>query len=295
MSDIKIIKSVLEQYEKEDVLNYFGKWTEDIEKLNQKFNSADPFDHIVINNFLNEEYAEEIYKNFPEDYENWHRYMNPLEVKFTNDKINDLPESIKKLFYLLSTDKITELFRDITGITNLEYDEYLHGAGLHAHPRYGRLAMHLDYEKHPITGKQRRTNIILYLSKDWKSEWNGQTELWDKEMKECVKKSSVIFNTAIIFKTNEISWHGVPEKMMCPEDTYRKSFAYYYVSSLEAKASENKFGGVYDGYRHKASFIHRPFEKVDERYKKLCNIRPYRRIEKNDMDEIWQDWSCEKY
>ncbi len=40
--------------------------------------------------------------------------------------------------------------RELTGIENLEDDPTLHGAGLHMHPRNGRLMMHLDYEKHPI-------------------------------------------------------------------------------------------------------------------------------------------------
>jgi hypothetical protein len=53
------------------------------------------------------------------------------------------------------------------------------------------------------------------------------------DMTECVIKSPVVFNTAIIFKTNEISWHGVPEIIKCPENEYRKSIAYYYVSDLD--------------------------------------------------------------
>jgi hypothetical protein len=42
--------------------------------------------------------------------------------------------------------------------------------------------------------------------------------LWDEKMENCVVKSEIKFNTAIIFKTNEISWHGVPEVIMCPEN-----------------------------------------------------------------------------
>lgn len=41
--------------------------------------------------------------------------------------------------------------------------------------------------------KERRLNLILYLSKDWKEEWNEQTKLWDNNMTYCVKKSPVVF------------------------------------------------------------------------------------------------------
>jgi len=92
------------------------------------------------------------------------------------------------------------------------------------------LMMHLDYEKHPYTDRQRRLNIILYLSKDWSPEWNGATELWNKDMSKKVVQSDVVFNRAIIFQTNEESWHGLPEKIMCPKRILRKSLGFYYVS-----------------------------------------------------------------
>jgi len=186
-----------------------------------------------------------------------------------------------------------ETISKLTKIPNLECDEYLHGAGLHAHPRHGRLNMHLDYEKHLISGKYRRLNVILYMSKDWNNdEWNGQTELWDNDMQECVVKSPVIFNTAIIFKTNEISWHGVPEIIKCPENTYRKSIAYYYLSELidTKNNTYEKLGNDGSGYRTKATFVKRPNDIYDERMEKLYKIRPFRRIEKEDMEEIWPEW-----
>lgn len=275
---------------------YFGEWINDTKSLSMKYNSALPFEHIKIDNFLKEEYAEELFKHFPTDFENWHKYYNPLEVKYANDNINNMDKSIKDLFYLLSTDKLIKVFSEITGITDLEYDPYLHGAGLHAHPRHGRLNMHLDYEKHIILkNKQRRLNIILFLTKDWKEEWNGDNQLWDKDMKECIVKTYPKFNSALIFKTDELTWHGLPEKIMCPEGLYRKSLAYYYISPLVNKKNENKIGNDVSGYRTKATFIKRPTDPAYSQLDKLYNIRPYRRIKKEDMDEIWPEWTPELF
>ena len=109
--------------------------------------------------------------------------------------------------------------------------------------------MHLDYEKHPKSGKLRRINIILYMSKNWNKEWNGQTELWDKNMEECKAKSNVVFNTALIFKTNDISWHGLPEEIKFPEGIFRKTIAYYYVSDFNYEKKK---------YRNKATYTTRP-------------------------------------
>jgi Rps23 Pro-64 3,4-dihydroxylase Tpa1-like proline 4-hydroxylase len=289
----KINKSLLNNINpKNDSKKYFGEWINNIDKIKIKYNSALPFQHIKLDNFLKEEYAEEIYKNFPTDFENWHKYCNPLEVKYANDDINNMNEPIKKLFYLLSTNKLVETFSEITNIKDLDYDPYLHGAGLHAHPRYGRLNMHLDYEKHPkLENKQRRLNIILFLTKDWKEEWNGDNQLWDKDMKECMVKTYPKFNSAIIFKTDELSWHGLPEKIMCPEGVYRKSLAYYYISPLVNKKDENKIGNDGSGFRTKASFIKRPQDKYDKKIEQLYKIRPHRRIEPEDMDKICPDWT----
>ena len=191
--------------------NIFGDWIND-DTLYERFIRAKPFEHIIIDNFLRDDYVESVYKQYPTNLEEWWKYWNPIEVKYANDNINNMPDIIRNIFYALSTQKMIQKIAKITGIRNLEYDKFLHGAGLHCHPRYGRLHMHLDYEKHPISNKERRLNIILYLSKKWKSEWNGDTQLWDRDMSQCVKKCHIRFNRAIIFKTNDLSWHGLPEK-----------------------------------------------------------------------------------
>jgi Rps23 Pro-64 3,4-dihydroxylase Tpa1-like proline 4-hydroxylase len=275
--------------------SYFGDWINNTEMLKEQFSKADPFEHIIIPNFLNEEYAEQIFNTFPTDIHSgkWYEYYNPLEIKYANDDIKNMPRGIKKLFYLLSTKEITEKFAELSSINDLEHDTFLHGAGIHIHPRNGKLNMHLDYEKHPYLNKERRLNMILYMSKDWKEEWNGDTQLWDNKMEKCVVKSHVKFNTAIIFRTNEISWHGLPDLIKCPEDVLRKSIAYYYISPLVTDSTENKFGNDGSGYRTKATYIKRPEDPYDERIERLYKIRPKRLINQTDLEEIYPNWEEE--
>jgi len=122
------------------------------------------------------------------------------------------------------------------------------------------------------------------MSKDWKEEWNGETQLWDKDLTKCVVKSPVIFNTAIIFKTNEISWHGLPEEIKCPEGILRKTIAYYYVSPLVSKPNNTIIGNDGTGYRTKATFKKRPSDAEDDLKQKLYKIRPFRLITKEDLE-----------
>lgn len=272
----------------------FGDWVDDL-SLTEKFKNAEPFEHIVIDNFLKPEIAEQIHACFPEDFEKWWKYWNPLEVKYANDRISEMPGVIRNVFYAYSSKKMIDVIQRLSGIPDLEYDPYLHGAGLHAHPRNGRLNMHLDYEKHPHMAKERRLNIILYLNKEWKDEWNGETQLWNSDMTECVTKSHIRFNRAVIFRTNEISWHGLPEKVACPEGHYRKSLAYYYVSPLVTGSQKDKYGGNAEGYRTKAAYKKRPQDPEDSRMERLYQIRPYRRIEPQDLLDIWPEWNPEEH
>lgn len=283
---LKIENNYLEKISTNSSLKFFGNWTNDISFIKNKFLNSPPFEHVVINNFLEESYAEKISELFPKLDNNWHEYKNPIEVKYTFDNINSLPIELKNYFYYLSTPEMTSIIRNITDIDNLEPDEYLHGAGVHLHPRYGRLNIHLDYEKHPYSGKERRINIILFMSKDWDINWNGANELWNSDVSKCISKTDIKFNRAILFKTNDISWHGLPDKILCPENIFRKSLAYYYVSPLNSQKIEEE-------YRKKAKFVKRPEDPYDKNMQKLYEIRPYRRITKEDMDLLMPDWTIE--
>jgi len=281
MTNIKISQDKLDIINLLDnsILDYFGDWTKSVDILSSKFLNAEPFEHIIIDNFLDETYANTLHNCFPEKFDNWYKYENPIEVKYTYDHIEELEDPMNKYFYYLSSHKMIEVFRKLTNIQDITFDEYLHGAGLHCHPRYGRLNIHLDYEKHPITNKERRLNIILFLSKNWNAEWNGQNELWNKEATKCLVKTNVKFNRAIIFKTNDVSWHGLPTPILCPENEFRKTLAFYYVSPLQS---------IKTLYRNKANYI--ASDEQDTNIKKLCKIREDRRLTENDIKMYCPGW-----
>jgi Rps23 Pro-64 3,4-dihydroxylase Tpa1-like proline 4-hydroxylase len=71
---------------------------------------------------------------------------------------------------------------ELTGIENLISDELLMGGGLHKITTGGKLSNPCkDYKVHPVKKLYRRVNLLIYLNKDWKQEWGGNLELWDKE------------------------------------------------------------------------------------------------------------------
>jgi len=77
-------------------------------------------------------------------------------------------------------------------------------------------------------------NLIVYLNEGWHQQWGGSIELWDRQMKHCAAKYPPLLNQALIFNTDENSFHGFPEPLACPENASRKSLAlYYYTASKE--------------------------------------------------------------
>ena len=293
MECVKISDKDILELEDNDI---FGNWTNNISEISSKFQKAKPFNHIVIKNFLKDEIATKVFDNFPSNYDDWHKYYNPLEVKYACDDINNMNENIRNVFLALSSKNSLAIFSELSGIKDLQYDPCLHGAGLHAHPRYGRLNIHLDYEKHPILkNKERRLNIILFMNKEWKKEWNGDNQLWDENLKQPIIRTYPKFNSAIIFQTNNKSWHGLPEKILCPSEVYRKSLAYYYISDLVSKPDFDKVGNDGSGHRLKATYVQHPHYPKNDKFEQFIKIRPKRRIEKEDIEKIMPEWNAKDF
>jgi len=264
-----------------------NSWIENIDEYKKNFLNGKPFENVVINNFFNDDIANKLLNNFPlpsEDNKNWNYYRNPIEHKYSLNNFEEYPE-IKKIFEYMQTDEFISIIRQITGIDDLEADPYLHGAGLHAYPKNGKLDIHLDYNIHPITQKERRVNLIIYLNNDWKPEYGGYLKLYDTNFNETTEINEISMpNTAVLFKTCDISYHGLPEPIKCPDGTFRKSIAIYYVSKPRDNLTQ----------RYKAEFFPTLNQKVNDNLKKLYEIRKTRLLTNEDLNE-YPNWENDGY
>ena len=262
-----------------------GPWVNNREELNKKFAEAKPFPNVELENFFKPEIAEALYSAFPKvtDDHKWVHYNNPIEKKFALTDFSKLPQ-FKELFALLQTDDFVNLIKKISGIENLENDPHLHGAGLHQHIPGGKLDIHLDYSIHPVTGKERRVNLIIYFTKDWKEDYGGAIELWNEDFTQCEKKLTPCFNTAMLFRTSDVSYHGLPLPIKCPDDNSRKSIAIYYVSDPRPDL---------ENIRYKAQFRPLPNQPVNDKLEQLYRIREKRIITKDDLETIYPNWETD--
>lgn len=207
-------------------------------QLSQDFLSAEPFNHLVIDNFFTEDIALKCASEFPAyDSDIWTaHWLNAIENKKALNHWDKFPQTTYQVFSFLMSNAWTSCLSALLNIDDITPDVGLHGGGLHAHTQGGNLNVHLDYSLHPKLFLQRKLNLIVYMTPDWQPSWGGGLELWSHDTetnspKSLVKTVENKFNRAIIFDTTQNSWHGLPDKLMCPDGVVRKSFATYYLTS----------------------------------------------------------------
>jgi hypothetical protein len=86
--------------------------------------------------------------------------------------------------------------------------------GTHENLHGQDLDPHIDFNYVPGGGAHRRVNLLIYLNKDWDSDWGGDIELHSDPRHPQDNRISayrVDFNRAVLFETNEHSWHGFPQ------------------------------------------------------------------------------------
>ncbi|GAB6139453.1 hypothetical protein JCM14076_01820 [Methylosoma difficile] len=227
----------------------------DRDALKASILASAPYPNFHIDNFLKEDFAEAVFQAFPsfEDAQKigrgYHKVNEKLKVQITNSEL--FPDPIKKLHELLASPEFLALIGDLMSIPNLLADPDLIGGGIHETNSGGHLDVHVDFNYLKDKQWHRRLNILIYFNKDWKDEYGGFFELWDKDVKKCHGSYAPIFNRVFVFETSEISFHGVTP-VTCPPDIMRKSFAAYYYTA-EAPAH-------WDGQHHSTIFKPRPDE-----------------------------------
>tara|TARA_R100000030_G_scaffold99999_2_gene92079 strand:- start:1416 stop:2144 length:729 start_codon:yes stop_codon:yes gene_type:complete len=202
---------------------------------------ANPFPHIVIDDFIPEDLALQCYNQmsqhqewmfdsmmgYPEDERDSqvNKWWTPFDTDSKNRIESDMPAVWKCLQYFNSRPFLLFL-ENLTGIKDLIADVDFEGGGIHKIKNGGRLELHSDYNKHPNKDIWRRINLLLYLTPNW--NYNGHLDLYEKDPLVKVKSILPTFNRAVIFNTTDDSIHGHPTPLVCPEEVSRYSFALYY-------------------------------------------------------------------
>ena len=218
--------------------------------LKNEYQSNKPFRYIVFENFFPKEIAENILLEYPETSNGKWNGLTYLDQKNKFQKTKFVKGSVMETvfdefnspLFLKWLNDLSETEEELIG------DDELFGGGLHQSVKGAFLNVHIDYNINPKTKLHRRLNVLVYMNKNWKDEYEGHLELWDlsEGKKELLEKIAPSFNRCVIFETNEISFHGHPKQLNTPSGVNRKSLAtYYYTKNRPAIETAGEHNTIY--------------------------------------------------
>jgi Rps23 Pro-64 3,4-dihydroxylase Tpa1-like proline 4-hydroxylase len=201
------------------------------------FLHAQPFRHVLIDSFLEETLAEQLLADFPPFDASLARneIYGGVWGKASNPQIRKIAPVYLKLYDLIASQAFLDFVGNLTGIADLLFDPAMYGGGTHENLHGQDLDPHIDFNYDEAQDLHRRLNLIVYLNKGWREEWGGALELHSNPRKpeenQC-QSFNPIFNRAVLFETNERSWHGFPRIELPQEERHRsrKSISIYLYS-----------------------------------------------------------------
>mmetsp|Transcript_11063 Transcript_11063/g.31315 ORF Transcript_11063/g.31315 Transcript_11063/m.31315 type:complete len:243 (-) Transcript_11063:2923-3651(-) len=182
-----------------------------------------PFPHVIIENFLPQDVAENALRSFPalkdpvwSEHGKFYTVPGGIARKYELGHKPSFGDDINTVFYkFLFSKQFLQFVSDVTGIDELYIDSEFAGGvrsgGLNAVEKGGMLIRHVDFNFSNEIKKYRAVNVLLYLNKNWSLADGGNLDLWDKDLLGPPKTVISSFNKVLIFATNSETNHGYNE------------------------------------------------------------------------------------
>ncbi len=194
------------------------------EELRIKYLTNKPFPHLCLDAICDPEKINRLYSAIPILDTKSRDYIFAAN-KFEKSNYKVLGSDFLELHNDLHSERMNSFLTFIC-CEDVFVDPRNHGGGIHQGRENSFLDMHLDFNYHPLQKDWfRNLNLLLYLNKDWKPEYNGHLKLEDLRSGK-KEELEVPFNRLIIQQTRAFTLHGYDETNF-PEGVYRTSIATY--------------------------------------------------------------------
>jgi hypothetical protein len=211
-------------------------------RCKDQFRRADPYPHVVLDNFLPPDVANALALAYPDPNDStvrWKTHANKNVVRKFVEDVSSLSIPMRVFANAVISRQFLLFLEALTGIDCLFADPYFIGGGAMATGRDQFLKIHADFNWHHKLQAHRRLNVLFYLAPNWQIEWGGQLELWSKDMTRRIQIDP-LFNRAVIFEVTDDSNHGQPNPLQTPESVYRRVFSAFYYTTRKTDAEWNE-------------------------------------------------------
>jgi hypothetical protein len=244
-------------------------------KLRDEFAKAQPFRHVVVDEFLDRAFCERLMADFP-------AFDTAKAVNETGDvggkavvpELAQISAAYAEFDRLIRSSDLLRWLGEITSIDHLLYDPDYIGGGTHENLHGQDLDPHVDFNYHPKRPLHRRLNLILFLNPEWWKEWGGCLELhrdpWNPDA-DSAEPILPLANRGVIFETTETSWHGF-RRIVLPEERRgqsRRSIAVYFYTKDRAPAETAP--------EHSTIYVPRPLP---------AHLKPGYTLRPEDLEEL---------
>ena len=196
------------------------------ESLTAAFKNAQPFEYVVIDNFLKQDSLTTLLNAIPKPDSS----KKSSDYLFAKNKYEDpsfasQDNILTEVREELLGERFAAILSKIMG-KPLFVDPLFVGGGIHQGGENSFLDMHADFSRHPAHKEWlRELNILLYLNKNYKEEYGGHLELEHAQTHERGRIAPAL-NRLVLMLTKEHTLHGY-KPISFPAGTYRTSLAAY--------------------------------------------------------------------
>lgn len=174
----------------------------------QEFGTPGQIPSFVLDNLLPAETAAAIYRAFPAPAEMVLK-KTLGQLKYVGYQMSNYNPLLEEIVYAFQDARVLRLISAITAIGSLMPDENLYAGGVSLMAQDHYLNPHLDNSHDIARANYRALNLLYYVTPDWRDEFGGHLELWDRGPGKPQRTLYSRFNRLVVMQTDERSWHSV--------------------------------------------------------------------------------------
>jgi Rps23 Pro-64 3,4-dihydroxylase Tpa1-like proline 4-hydroxylase len=199
----------------------------------ERFSSAKPFPHLVLDGFLDARFARALAAEFPRY--DFRRFRDAFgrRAKASYPDLAALGPAFRRLEALAGSRAFLRKLERLTGIAGLLHSRDRYPGAAHEYLAGMSLRPHLDFNVLAGKGWHRRLNLVLFLTPEWRTGGGGEVVLGGRIPLRRRRAVAPLFNRCLLFATGENSWHSL-RALRVPR---RSVSLYFYTASPPAGAA----------------------------------------------------------